>query len=147
MGQASHVHENKEWNLDKTIRQAEQKFSTDLKMIAMETSNNDKLLKTLFCLERKTTVQIPDEYKQNTKNLSTRFRVTFYDDKIVVQRSLRNTVITLLHKEHPSINKMSHAAKLFWWPKMNKEIQQKYDECIPCKMTGQNNKPQLRMTG
>ena len=93
MGQASHVQENKEWNLKETIRQAERKFSTDLKMIAMESTNDDKLLKTLLCLERKTTTQISNEYKNYTKNLSTRFEVVFYDDKIIVPRSLRNTVI------------------------------------------------------
>ena len=45
MGQANHVQENKEWNLEEAIRQAEQKFATDMKMIAMETTNDDKLQK------------------------------------------------------------------------------------------------------
>ena len=78
---ASHVQKNKDCHLEETIRQAEQKFSLDLKMIAMETTKVDKLLKTLVCIERKTTTQIPDEYKQYTRNLSTRFGVMFYDDK------------------------------------------------------------------
>ena len=43
MGQASHVEENEELNLEETIRQAEQKFSTDSKMIPKETTNDDKL--------------------------------------------------------------------------------------------------------
>ena len=53
-------------------------------MIAMETTNEDGLLKTLVCLERKTTAQIPDGYKQHTKNLHSRFGVMIYDDQIVV---------------------------------------------------------------
>ena len=112
----------------------------------METTSDDKLLKTLVCLERKTRAQIADNYKQYTKNLSTRFGVMFCHDKIIVPKRLRSTGITLLHKRHPSINKISHAAKLFWWPRMNKEVQQKCDDCIPSKMTCKNNKPQLPMT-
>ena len=115
-------------------------------MIAMERANDDKLQKTLVCLELKTTTQIPDEYKQCTKNLSTRFGVMFYDDKIIVPKSLRTTVITSLRKGHPSINKTSHAAKPFWWARMHKEIQQKCDECISCNRTGKNIKSQLTMT-
>ena len=59
MGQASNVQNNNEWNLEETIRQAEQKFATDLKTIAMETTNDDNFLKILLCLERKTINQIP----------------------------------------------------------------------------------------
>ena len=146
MGQASHDRENQEWNLEETIRQAEQKFSTDLKMIATEATIDDKLQKPLVCLERRTTTQIQDEYKHYPKSLSASFGVMFYDDKIIVPENLRNTVITLLHKGHHSFNKMKHSAKPFWWPKRNKEFQQKCDECIPWKKTGRNIEPQIPMT-
>ena len=52
MRQASHVQHNNELNLEETIRQAEQKFTTDLKTTATETTNDDKCLKSLVCLER-----------------------------------------------------------------------------------------------
>ena len=101
----------------------------------METTNDDKVLKTKVCQERKITAQILDEYKQNTKNLLTR----------LVPRTLRNSVITLLHKAHPSINKISHAILVAKDEQRNPT--KMLDGCIPCKMTGNNNKPQLRMTG
>ena len=63
MGQASHIQNENKWDLEETIRQAEQKFTTDLKTIATETTNDEKLLKTLVCLERRTLEQIPDDYK------------------------------------------------------------------------------------
>ena len=56
-----------------------------------------------------------------------------YDDKIIVPKSLRSTVKTLLHIGHPWINKRSHAAKLFWWPMMNREIQQNATNVYPAK--------------
>ena len=59
MGQASHTQGGKKWDLEETIRQAEQKFTTDLKTIAAGTTNDDKLLKTLVCIGRKSSEQIP----------------------------------------------------------------------------------------
>ena len=143
MGKASKIQTSSDWDLEETVRQVEQKFATDLKTIAGETTNDEKLLKTLVCIERKTMEQIPEEYKGYTKRSSTRFGVVFYDDKIIIPQSLRRTIITLLHKGHSAINKMSAAAKPFWWPKLTKEIQNKCDECIPCKMTGKSIKPQF----
>ena len=120
MRQASHVLNKNEWNLEETLRQAAQKFARDLRTIAMETTNDDKLLKILVCLETKTITQIPEEYKQYTINLSKRFEVMFNDDKIITPKNLRTTVITLLHKCHTAINKMTYAAKLFWRPKITR---------------------------
>ena len=59
----------------------------------------------------------------------------------------RRTIITLLHKGHPAINNMPAAAEPFWRPKLTKEIQNKCDECIPCKMAEKSIKPQIPMSG
>ena len=79
-----------------------------------------------------------------------RFGVVSYEDTIIIPKALRTTIIMLLHKGHSAINKMTAAAKPFWWPRITREIQQKCDECIPCKMAGksigESIKPQLSMT-
>ena len=54
MGQASNIQDNNAWDLQETMKQAEQKYTTDLKTTATETTNDEKLLKTLVCLERRT---------------------------------------------------------------------------------------------
>ena len=118
MGQASHVQEENKWNLEETIRQAEQNFATDLRTIAKETTNDENLLKTLVCLERRTLEQIPEEYKGYQKQLSMRFVVVIYDDRIIIPKSLRTTIIMLLHNGHAAINKMTAAAKPFWRPRL-----------------------------
>ena len=41
MGQASHVEDNNTWDLEETIRQAEQNFTVDLKKIATEMTNDE----------------------------------------------------------------------------------------------------------
>ena len=114
--------------------------------MADETTKDEKLLKTLVCLERRNFEQNPEEYKQYKNNLSTRYGVVFYDDKIFSPKSLKQTVFMLLHKGHPAINKMNHAARPFWWRKLTKDIQTKSNECIPRQTSGKSIKPQLPMT-
>ena len=146
VGQTSHVQEENKWDSEETIRQAEQKVTMDLRTIAKERTNDEKLLKMLVCLERRTLEQIPDVYKSYQKQLSTRFGVLFYDARIFIPKSFRTTFIMLLHNGHAVINKMTAAAKPFWWPRLVRDIQQKCDECILCKMAGKNIKPQLPIT-
>ena len=146
MGTATKVQDDNQWDLEEAVRQVEQKISIDLKTIAKETTNDNKLLKALVCIKRQNVEPLPDEYKDYEKNLSTRFGVVFYDDKIVVTKPLKQTVTMLLHKGHPTINKMNHAARPFWWLKLTKDIQTKCNECFPCKMSGKSNKRQLPMT-
>ena len=51
----------------------------------------------------------------------------------------------LAHKCHPALKKMTYTAKPFWWPKLNKDIRTKCNECIPCKMSGKSRKSQIPM--
>ena len=111
---------NNEWDLEETIRQVEQKFATDLKTIAGKTTNDQKFLKTLVCIERKTSEQIPAEYKEDKKQSSTRFGVVSSDDKIIIPQAPRRTLIILLQKGHPAINKMSHSSKAILVAETNK---------------------------
>ena len=69
MGTASKVQYEDKRDLEETVRQVEQKFSTDLRTIADETTNDENLLKTLVCLERRNYEQIPEEYRQYKNNL------------------------------------------------------------------------------
>ena len=111
-----------------------------------ETTNDPTLLKTLVCQERQQQDQIPDEYQPHKMKLSSRFGLVFIDDKIIVPKNLRTTIIRLLHKGHPAINKMTTAARQFWWPKMTEAIQKKCESCIPCKMSGRNIEPNIPST-
>ena len=62
------MQEESKWDLEETIRQSEQKFTTDLESIAKETTKDEKLLKTLVCLERRTLEQKPEEKNHTTNN-------------------------------------------------------------------------------
>ena len=78
--------------------------------------------------------------------MSSRFGLVYIEDKIIVPKNLRTTIISLLHKGHRAINKMNAAARHFWWPKMTEAIQKKCESCIPCKMSGKNIKPNIPST-
>ena len=60
MGQASHVQDNNTWDIEETAGRTN--LTTDFKTIATETTNDEKLSKFLICLERRSIIQIPEEY-------------------------------------------------------------------------------------
>ena len=111
-----------------------------------ETTNDPNLLKTLVCLERQQHGMIPDEYQTHRRKLSSRFGLVFMADRIIVSKNFRTTVISLLHKGHPAINKMTLAARHLWWPKMADAIQKKCGTCILCKMSGKSINPNIPST-
>ena len=131
--------EQNDWNLEQAVRETEKNFSTDLQLLMTETTNDASLLKTLVCLERQQHELIPEEYLPVRRKLS-------MEDKIVVPKNLRTTVISLLHKGHPAINKMTLAARHFRWPRITEAIQKKCDSCISCKMSGKSIKPNIPYT-
>ena len=102
MGHAPKVlaQETNNWDLEQAVRETEKNFSTDLQLLMSETTNDPVLLKTLVCLERQQHDQIPDEYLPHKKKLSSRFGLVFTEDKIIVPKNLRTTIISLLHKSH-----------------------------------------------
>ena len=133
------------WDLEQDVRETERFFSTDLQLLMSETTNDPTLLKTRVCLERQQHYQIPDEYLPQNK-LSSRSGLVCIEDKIKVPKILRTMTFSLLHKGHPAINKMTAAARHFWWPKMTEAIQKNCESCIPCKMSGKNSKPDISST-
>ena len=90
-----------------------------------ETTIDEELLKTLVAPELQQHHLIPDEYQCYRKKFFTRFALVFYEDKIVVPVNLWTAVITKLHKGHPAIKKMRHAATTFWWPRLTEAIRKK----------------------
>ena len=148
MGHAPRIAAEKQndWNLEQAVRETQKNFSTDLQLLMTETTNDPNLLKTLVCLERQQHEMIPDEYQTHRSKLSSRFGLVSMVDRIIVPKNLRFTVISLLHKGHPVINKLTLAARHFWWPKMADAIQKKCATCIPCKLSGKSMKPNMPST-
>ena len=145
MGHAPRIAAQEENNrdLEQAVRETEKNFSMELQSLMTETTNDPTLLKTLVCLERQQHELIPEEYQTHRKKLSSRLGLVFIEDKIIVPKNLRTTVISLLHKGHPAINEMTLAARHFWWPRMTEAIKTKCESCLLCKMSGKNIKPNI----
>ena len=62
--------EQNDWDLGNAVRESEKNFSTDLQLLMTETTNDPTLLKTLVCLERQQQDNIPEEYQQCRRKLS-----------------------------------------------------------------------------
>ena len=56
---------------------------------------------------------------------------------------LRRQLIEILYFGHSGITKMLSDAKIFWWPKMRKDIEQRVKDCTACLATGKNLKYQI----
>ena len=62
------------------------------------------------------------------------------DDQIVVPVDLRRR---LLDFGHAGLTKKTAEAKIFWWPNINRDIENKAKDCIACLASGKNLKYQL----
>ena len=107
------IAEDKNWDLEQAVRETEKNFSNNLQLLMTETTNDPNLSKTLVFLERQRHDLIPEEYLVHKKKLSSRFGLVFIEDKIFLPKNPRTTIISLLHKGHPAINKISLAARHF----------------------------------
>ena len=87
-----------EWNLETTVREVEQNFSTDLELIVKERTNDEVLSKTLECLKRQQLKETPEDYRIVNNKLSIRIGTVSLEDYIVLPRGLRMARNTLLHK-------------------------------------------------
>ena len=143
LGHAPRIADENNWDLEQAVRETEKNFSTELQLLKTETTNDPILLKTLVNLERQQPELIPEEYQKVKKKLSSRFGLVFIKDKIFVPKNLRSTIISLLHKGHPAINKMTLATGHFRWPRMTEAMQKKCESCLYCKMSGKNIKPSI----
>ena len=138
--------EENNWDLEQPVREAKKIVSTDLQLLMTETTNDPTLLKTLVCLEHQQHEPLPDKYQTHRKKLSNRCDLVFIEDKNIVPKNLRATVMSLLHKGHPAIKKITLAARHFWWPRMTEAIQKKCKSCLHCKMSGKNIEPNIPST-
>ena len=118
----------------------------DLKTLIKETSADPDLIELQCCLEDKSMLAIPEDYKHVAKRLTHRWGITMVDDRIIIPKSLRYAALNALHFGHPGVNKMCNDAIIFWWPNMRADIEKKAKTCSACLNAGKNLKTQLPNT-
>ena len=83
-----------------------------------------------------------DQYRPKFEKLNNKWGMTINDDRIVVPTELRKKLDTI-HFGHAGATQMTAEAKTFWWPSMQKEIEDKTKNCVACMSLGKTLKYQL----
>ena len=65
------------------------------------------------------------------------------DDQIVVPVDLQRRLLDILHFGHTGLTKMTAEDKIFWWPNITRDIENKVKDYTACLASGKNLKYQL----
>ena len=107
---------------EETIKKAEMDFMLDLKVA--ESATDAELNRIKLALTREDRSMAPEHYRQQFENIS-RWGLTFVNDKIIVPTELRKKLLDTSHFGHAGTTKMTAEAKIFWWPKIDEDIEDK----------------------
>lgn len=85
---------------------------------------------------------VPDNLKHYYKlreNISIDQQLLFMNERLIIPKSLRLTILTKLHEGHLGMTKMKQTARaLYYWPYIDSHIETVVKKCIVCQ-TYQNN--------
>ena len=127
-------------SIEDTIKRAEFNLMLDLKTLIAKSSTDAELNRVRDAMRRGVKNTAPDQYRNVFEKLNNRWGLTFNDDRIVVPTELRKKRLDTLHFGHAGATKMTAEAKIFWWPNMLKEIEDKTKNCVACMSSGKNLK-------
>ena len=130
-------------NTEETIKKAELNFMLVLKTLIAKSSTDSELNRVRDAMRRDDKDTAPEHYRTNFDKLNNKWGLTFNDDRIVVPTELRKKLLDTLHFGHAGATKMTAEAKIFWWPNMQMEIEDKTKNCVACMSSGKNSKYQL----
>ena len=134
--------ENKKMT-EENIKKAEFNFMLDLKTLISKTTIDPEMTRVRTSMRREEKDSAPEGYRAVFDKLSVRWGLVFVDDQIAVPIDLRRRLIEILHFGHSGITKMLSDAKIFWWPEMRKDIEQRVKDCTACLARGKNLKYQI----
>ena len=128
---------------EETIEKVEFNFMLDLKTLIAKSPTDAELNRVRDAMRRNETNTAPEAYRTSFEKLSNKWGLTFNDDRIIVPTELRRKILETLHFGHAGYTKMAAEAKIFWWPNMQKEIEEKTKNCVACMASGKNLKYQI----
>ena len=126
-----------------TIKKAEFSFMLDLKTLIAKSTSDAELNKVRNAMRRNEKNPSPEAYRTTFEKLSNKWGLTFNDDRIIGPNELKKKLLETLHFGHAESTKMAPEAKIFWWPNMQKEIEEKAKNCVACMASSKNLKNQI----
>ena len=110
----------------------------DLKTLISKTAIDPEIRGVRASMRREEKDTAPEGYRPVFDKLSIRWGLVFVGDQIAVTIDLRKMLIEILHFGHSGTTKMLSDAKIFLWPEIRKDIEQKVKDCTACLATGKN---------
>ena len=114
------------------VKKAEFEFTMDLKTAIAKTAIDPELFRVRNSMRREDRETIADGYRTVFDKLSIRWGLVFVDDQFVVPIDLGRRLLDILRFGHPGITKMTSEPKIFWWPDLRQDIENKVKDCTAC---------------
>ena len=130
-------------NTEDTIKKAEFNFMLDLKTLIGKSSTDAELNHVWDAMRRGEKNTASDQCRTAFQKLTNKWGLKFNDDRKVVPTDLRKKLLDTLHFGNAGATKMTAETKIFWWPNMQKEIEDKTNNWVACMSSGKNLKYQL----
>ena len=118
------------------IKEAEFNFMLDLEALMAKSSTDAELNRVRDAMPRAERSTAPEPYRPESEKLSNKRELTFNEDRIIVPTELRKKTLDTLHFGHAGSTKMLAESKIFWWPKMCREIGDKTKNFVACMASG-----------
>lgn len=120
-----------------TLGAVDEDFPVHAVDIAHATSKDPVLSKVFDCCLTGWTETCTDEdlrpYHSKRHELSCEQGCVMWGLRVIIPSSLRDKIMTELHREHPGVCSMKAIARSYvWWPKLDEQIEQLVRECSVC---------------
>ena len=116
----------------------------DLKIPISKTAIDPGLTRVRNRMRREDRETITEGYRADFDKLSIRWGLIFVDQQIVFPIDLRRRLLHILHFGHSGITKMTSEAKIFWWPDLKQDIDNKVKYCTAYTVSSKCLKYQLQ---
>ena len=82
-------------------------------------------------------------YKAIKEELWVQGQVVMRGSSIVIPESLQKHTIMLVHEGHQGmVRTKARLREKVWWPRMDKQLEQRIRACHPCQLVGPRSKPE-----
>ena len=120
------------------IKKTEINFMLDLKTLIPKSATDAELNRVRDAMRQAKKYSPRETYRPAFEKVSKKWGLTFNEDWIIVPTELRRRLLDTLHFGLAGATKKTVGAKVFWWPKMSKEIKEKTKICLGCMASGKN---------
>ena len=100
-------------------------FMLDPKNLIVKSATDVEINRVKLALIREDRSMAPGHYRPHFETISSKWGLTFLNDKIIVPIELQKNLLDTLHFGHVGTTKMISEAKVFWWSNIHEDLEDK----------------------